>query len=275
MGNVNDYSFLSEINKLPQTIYPKDTTLDWCGTDGEGKWKYHLEKYPYNKDIKYYQQNPIKYKFNNYGYRTPYDFVQNDEVNIFLGCSYTLGVGLDIEDTWGYQLNELLSNYKFVNLAQGGLGIENQFRLLYYWKDFFKVKNIFHFQPIYAREELFTPKGKVDLLVQNSHLNEEVSKHFDNRWFVSTFGDDTYLLRKYVTNILAIQNLANRIGADYYYTENLPLKRIKGVRQARDLGHLDVQQNKDLAQRYFWKYQHKDYTIDLIDSDNKKDKNIL
>ena len=49
------------------SFYPADESLSWTPVDSELIFKKNLKKYPDNKTLKYYLENPIKYKFNNYG----------------------------------------------------------------------------------------------------------------------------------------------------------------------------------------------------------------
>ena len=169
-----------------------------------------------NPTIKYYRENPIEYKFNNCGFRTPDDFNDIDQGNIFLGCSHTVGIGHHLENTWSYKLNEHIGG-KFWNLGQGGSGVNTAFRLLYGFKDYLKGKTIFHFGPYYhayryefiidskpIQTNILYNDGKYakkflgDMLVEQSLVNDEVA-HLDYR-----------------KNIYAIKSLAKEIGIDYH-----------------------------------------------------------
>lgn len=71
----------------------------------------------------YYYNNPIEYKNNKYGYRSPeLEEIKNGFVLGF-GCSYTYGFGLHLEDTWVYRLGKEL-NLTHLNLACSGSGPE-------------------------------------------------------------------------------------------------------------------------------------------------------
>jgi hypothetical protein len=100
--------------------YDKNRTIPFCPMDTKKLWRDNSRKYPNDKTTQYYTENPIEYKFNNYGFRTPDDF-NDDEGNIFLGCSHTIGIGHHLENTWSYKLNQSLGG-KFWNLSQGGNG---------------------------------------------------------------------------------------------------------------------------------------------------------
>jgi hypothetical protein len=266
MGDVSKFNkLLSPVNK---SIYPSNTIVKWAGTDTESWFEKKLIKYPNNKSLLHYKEHPIKYKMNNYGYRTPYDFKKGDSVNVYLGCSYTFGIGHHLENTWVDKLhNKLDTGFGCVNLAQGGKGIENQFRQLYYWKDFFKIKNIFHFQPIYPREELFINGQPLGFQVaQPPYI---VQKKIEKNFFLQMFGNDIWMMRKYITNILAIENIANRIGVNYYYEHELPyIDNSSKSLEARDLTHQNSAQNTELFKIFYKRFKEEDTRIELIESDD-------
>jgi hypothetical protein len=69
--------------------------------------KNHYRSYPDN----------IVYKFNSMGYRTS-EKIQGDEI-LAIGDSFTLGLGVNVEDTWSAQLSTLL-NYPVLNFSLNG-----------------------------------------------------------------------------------------------------------------------------------------------------------
>lgn len=242
-------------------------TEKWAGTDVEQRFNKNLSKYPKNPSLNYYLKNPIDYYYNNYGYRGYEEFKEGAEANVFLGCSYTVGIGQPLEDTWSYLVNKKLPDTNmFVNLAQGGHGIENQFRQLYRWKDYFNIKNIFHYQPIYAREELLGNEDSHGFLL--TLPPDTWKKNVDKNFGLEYFASDVHIARKYVTNILAIQSIAQQLGAEYYFKHEIPQKKYRpDIREARDLMHFDVQQNIDLADDFYNSWRIKDNYIDLIHGD--------
>jgi hypothetical protein len=63
----------------------------------------------------------VKYKFNDYGYRSSYDYKSLMDSNkiICIGCSFTEGIGLDIEETWPYLLSQKIG-LPYLNLGIAG-----------------------------------------------------------------------------------------------------------------------------------------------------------
>ena len=67
----------------------------------------------------------------------------------------------------------------------------------------FKIKNIFHFQPLYVREDFISDDKVIPYLGTFPLDDKQVSLEFQ----LDYFGSDVHLLRKYVTNIFKpIQN---------------------------------------------------------------------
>ena len=88
------------------SIYRSSQTVDWCPSDSSFNFKESCKKYSNNESLEYYKENPIEYSFNNYGFRTPDNFNDTDEGNIFLGESNTFGIGHHLENVWSYKLNK-------------------------------------------------------------------------------------------------------------------------------------------------------------------------
>jgi len=63
-----------------------------------------------------YGQSKGTYNFNEYGYReTNHDL--SKPITYICGCSHTLGIGLDYEDTWAFKLGK-----NHLNFSEGGAG---------------------------------------------------------------------------------------------------------------------------------------------------------
>lgn len=247
--------------KLDAQCFPlRNSPVDFMGTDNERLWKKNKD----NPNLQFYKENKITYELNNFGYRTPYNFKYGDEVDIYLGCSHTIGYGIIFEQTWPYLVNKYLEG-NLASLAVGGCSIDRQFRELYTWMNFFKIRNIFHFQPFYAREEFITDSKYIKFSVHTppKHLNQENT--------VEYFGSDTHILKKYVTNILAIKSIASRLNAKYFYLYNIP--EFIGT-PARDNMHMDINGHKTIAEQFVSKYKTNDLSIDFIDDDFKVEREV-
>ena len=99
---------------------------------------------------KNYEQ--ISYSFNNFGFRDK-DFTKNVDA-IALGCSVTLGEGLNYLDTWKEKLQEY-TGLSLHNLGVSGASCETCARLCEYWVQVLKPKYIFWLIPSLYRIELY------------------------------------------------------------------------------------------------------------------------
>jgi len=224
-----------------ESYYPADTNENWTGWDNEDRFDKNCKEDPNSKSLKYYKENPIKYSYNNYGFRTPDDFNDTDEGNVFLGCSHTMGVGHHLENAWSYKLNKYVGG-KFWNLSQGGCGIQTDYRLILSWKDTLKIKNIFHYTFPWPRYEFFTENEVVGL---NHWEKNERWEHKPYRWkfYLDVLVGEEYCNYNQMVYINAIKGLSHDIGCNYYYlTDKITDKFTRNDNSipARDLGHYPV-----------------------------------
>ena len=56
------------------------------GKDEKRRFNNNLAKYPDDKCLLHYKDNPIEYKTNNYGFRSPEDIVEGFNGNVYIGC---------------------------------------------------------------------------------------------------------------------------------------------------------------------------------------------
>jgi len=203
---------LDDFNKIHNNEY------DFIETDCADVWDEHLQRNynNFNKySIEYYIKNPIKYRLNNCGFRTPDDFNSTDTGNVFLGCSHTFGIGHHLENTWSYKLNKIIGG-KFWNLSIGGTGVATHFRLLLGFYKELKIKNIFHFAPQYPRYE-FIEKGRPQNYIICNY-NKEWQSNFGNLMADSLLTDEQCEFN-WISYTYAIKGLANEIGCNYYLIE--------------------------------------------------------
>jgi hypothetical protein len=125
---------------------PKPGPHLWIGLDSYENFQSNKKK------LKYYIDNPIEYRINKDFYRNKFNFedLENQAVDLYLGCSHTFGVGHHWKHTWPFLVSQHTNN-TVVNLGVPGSGIDISYINLKKYIDRFNVKNVFHFQPIYPR----------------------------------------------------------------------------------------------------------------------------
>jgi hypothetical protein len=236
-------------NQLDYEGYKPNRQYQFIDTDSENQWKKILKYNTDNHSVEYYIKNPIQYKLNNYGFRTPDDFNNYDEGNVFLGCSHTFGVGHHLENTWSYKLNQTIGG-KFWNLGIGGSGVMTHFRLLLGFYKELKIKNIFHFAPKYPRYE-FIENG-----VPQHYILNEFSKNWKDKFgnlVINSLLTNEQIEFNWLVYTNAIKSIANEVGCNYYLIEgDIGLFNTDESLLARDLVHHTTKE-QDLIYKNFLK----------------------
>lgn len=111
-----------------------NTTLKFISGDSEKQFIQAIEKMP--KDW-YYNNTEILYNYNNLGHRCKnFEDLDQDNYILFIGCSHTMGVGLELEKTYPHLLSEKL-RMDYYNLAVPATGNDVLEYNLLTW--FFKI----------------------------------------------------------------------------------------------------------------------------------------
>ena len=214
-----------------EDFYEKNSTSKWHQTDNQKRWNMIKNGHKTNQttdDINYYNDNPIEYRWNNYGFRTDDDFNDSQVGVVTLGCSHTEGVGHHYENTWGYKLSKHFSQPHW-NLGRGGKGLDCAYRLLYAFDDFLKYDKVFLLCPSPFRTELFTLddaflkefyKHPLDFLKKQKapssiFKSEEMNKGFD----VVQFGSNIRELLKHTSLINSLRGFVQNKGAEFYFVD--------------------------------------------------------
>jgi hypothetical protein len=237
----------------------KNLRIDFWDTDNPKFFEKGKED-PDNKEyVEYWEKNPFNYRFNNFGFRTDDDFYEGQEVNMFLGCSHTSGIGWPIEMTWSHMVHTKIGGGAFANLGLGGRGIGTGFRLFSAWSRYFKVKNLFVCFPhpfrylivdynLRYKYNTYSPIN--DVGYPNSNLR---------RLFLTHETATQY----YFSNLLGIYSLASNLGIDMYFVDGLrfgppvDLGFQLGLKP-RDFIHACHYGHKDLYTRAIEAYENKD-----------------
>lgn len=224
-------------------------TLKWLPADSEKTFLERLKKDPNNPSLQHYIKHPIEYKMNNMGFRTPIDFIEGIEGNLFLGCSHTVGIGHYLENTWSWKLNEYIGG-NFLNASVGGTGIGTGFRLLYGLKEIIKPNNVFLFFPHSYRFEYFD--SSIPSWITTSVNDEKVNP-------ITT--EKNNMEKYYYLNYNAIKTLCDELGANLYTLQDDILllehpPKNKVPISARDY-HLTVNQQHQIFEKFKYIFDNK------------------
>ena len=196
-----------------------NSIVNYTTPDNEELFKENLAKYPDNKELLYYRDNPIKYALNDYGFRTPDNFDNaEEEGNVFLGCSHTFGIGHYLENTWSWRLNQKIGG-KFWNLSAPGTGIGTAARLLGEFKNKLKIKNIFLYTPFCYRYEVYEAKKGVWINISPANVFHHYIEVSDEVRFI--LGQEENMRLNWRTNLAAIKYYAHEVGAKLFSIENI------------------------------------------------------
>lgn len=121
-----------------RSVVHGNRTLTEKGTDTRENW------------IPNYQE--IVYDHNEQGFRCDSFSAESQLPILFLGCSFTEGIGINLEDVWSYKLLEKIKQHTNIDipywsLAVGGSSIDLQALYLYTFIDQLKPKYIFFLLP--------------------------------------------------------------------------------------------------------------------------------
>ena len=218
--------------------------LDWLGLDSKEQYQWHIET---RKDL--LEQNnwidaKFTYKFNSHGFRC--DEFSDAPSAMFLGCSFTQGIGLPIQHTWCYLVAQQL-NYHCVNLGVGGGSNDTTFRLAHHWTTKIRPKVIFLLSPFRNRLEVLDKNNPESFYkILNPKTAASGASAFYAQWLMT---EDNNILNQ-EKNIMAIANLAKEQNIKLVVLKaDMVIDQITSD-SARDLSHPGIRSNISLATKF-------------------------
>lgn len=219
--------------KLTGYEYFASSEVDWLPMDTEELYRYNLKNNRKLLEEHSWLDTPISYKFNSNGFRS-IEFTDNNAI-AFLGCSFTIGVGLPQQNIFPEIVASSL-NLKCYNLGIGGASADTCFRLAYYWLSKIKPKIVVCMAPSLHRLET----------IKNTEF-------YHHRPSQAKDADDVILSEEYCylnqqKNILGIRNICKDLGIKIldYKLERDFIQVPNDL--ARDLSHLGVKSHLATAQ---------------------------
>lgn len=145
-----------------------NSIIDWMsGADSKRKFLENMKNKETNKKLSElkWTEDSIKYRGNDFGFRMNEDFTNiiDDECVVYLGCSITFGIGLNLEDTWGWKhwrKHYQDKNIRYVNLSWPGGGADTFYRMLKSWTDILKIKKVYTLGSYFGRREIISSTSK-------------------------------------------------------------------------------------------------------------------
>jgi hypothetical protein len=226
---------------VPYSWNPKKTLIKWTGTDT-------IDKFKQNPESSKWQNIDITYKYSREGFRT-YDFdsLKGKEIDVALGCSHTMGVGLPIEWTWP-SLIEKDRPYPMLNLGLGGGTSDTVARILTNITGLFQINTVFIFWPNFRRFEIYKDEKAEFILPNHSNL--------EHTWNM----DQNISLQRFHKNKLIVELLHDRtehiVGPVYSDVNSEVKKQLTGydiLDYARDGMHFGPETHKLIAKLFLEK----------------------
>ena len=179
-----------------------NTTRQWMDLDSKESWQAHMRNPEQKQHLAKYgfdQPESISYQMNNCGFRC--DDFDHRPGFIALGCSFTMGIGLPIEQVWPTMIGAT-TGLAVWNLGISASGLDTCFRMLYCYIDILKPKFVMLLIPDKGRFEIHHLDMPALVMHNSKHPNPEIEliKKF-------YFSDEQNSYSNYVKNMLAITQI--------------------------------------------------------------------
>lgn len=195
------------------------------------------------------EQNII-YSFNSHGFRSP-EFDDQPSV-LCLGCSFTMGIGLPLSQTWPNILQNLIGKTCW-NLGLGGSSLDTAFRLASYYVHHLNVTAVLCLIPESKRFEIFRD-GRPCLM---NWMYDRDSDKFYKYWI----SDDKNAQINETKNLLAMSKICDNANIPFKYLFADTEMNLPGTRSlARDLSHSGHAEQLACAKKFheiLFKQSHK------------------
>ena len=239
--------------------------VEWYGFDSLELYQHNLQNnYDKLKNNDWIDKS-FTYKFNSHGFRCE-EFTDTDSI-MFLGCSYTLGVGLPLENIFATIVAQNL-NLTCFNLGVGGSSADTGFRLTKIYLQKLKPKIVVSTFLWPHRMELltttlayihFTPNNLAILNEKNLRkfaplqmLNDANLRKYYEEFYAKWIEESSNADLNYLKNTLAIAKLCDDLGIKYIDYKSIPDTDAAAVDldhpcKARDLIHPGIKINQNMA----------------------------
>lgn len=229
------FSAYPHLSNTKQLWLSMDTKELYAKNNSIEKQRQLLEKYGWI-------ENSFDYVFNSHGFRSD-EFIEDSNSIVFLGCSFTVGIGLPYQDTFAKIIANKL-NFSCYNLGLGAGSYDSCFRFAYYWLEKLKPKIVCMYTPPAERTEVFY-KETLHQFYPNKKIN---AFHNDPEDYYKIWVDDTVNVElNSQKNLLAIKHLCKNLNIKFI---SINSGQIKIIDYARDLAHPGIETNREIADTF-------------------------
>lgn len=204
--------------------------------DTEELYRENLQK-NYSEMLKYkWVDTNIDYTFNSEGFRCC-EFSTDPSI-LFLGCSHTIGIGINIEDSWTTIVSNKL-NLKCFNLGIGGSSCDTAFRIGHYYIEQIKPKIVVFLRPSQYRMEAINMEYSKPIMLYGPHGDQNLN---NTDYMYHYFNDDNNGFLNREKNTLALNTICDKNHVKYIVINSEELVKVR-VDRARDLAHCGTKTN--------------------------------
>lgn len=232
--NSEDFPKITSLNSAYFSIAGQE--VKWLDTDNEDTYRLNMSD-PQMKSLLLelkWDKLDITYKINQNGFRSP-EFKKDEPNILFLGCSFTAGIGLRLKDTFSYIVSQNLGLQNY-NLGVGGGSSKACFRLGEYWIPKLKPNIVVLLSPNPARTEI---------IVNEVPLQISVGEHFKSKapelysYYKTWITNEENWRLEYVAIQAALEKISKDVGALFIGLDNETDFKIQKTYfdKARDLQH--------------------------------------
>ena len=218
------------------------TIQKWCSSDDIEQWKKNYQNKKTRQQLKSlgWIKRDIEYRFNKYGFRCD-EFTDEPGV-LWLGCSYTMGIGLPNDTTFAHLVSKELGLKNF-NLGVGAASNNTCFRFGSYWIEKLKPKIVVLASPDISR---------IEMLGAHDNVKDLSSLAVPKEWFLNERNQDFNRQK----NAMALYYYCSKVNAKYvWFPQHTAFPKVESEEnfwkkdKARDLAHPGILNHKYAADK--------------------------
>ena len=221
-------------------------TETWTGSDSEERFNQNMANPTKREALEHFgwTRDNVSYTFNKDGFRSEeFTYEANDSV-LFLGCSHTMGLGLDLESTWTYKVASSLG-LRHYNLGVSAGSSDMCFRLAYHWIPRLRPKYVVMMTPNSVRAEIVMDNDIKMYLPTSPDIDQ-----FYLNWLSHPANRDMHRLK----NVMGVQTICDSIGVPLI---EIPIEDkkflLKDYSWARDMMHFGRSWNNKVSEIFLQK----------------------
>ena len=187
--------------------------------------RWYLHDRPPDNDLEFDDGSGITYVWNKHGFRSD-EFVNDGRDSIMvLGCSFAVGLGVKIEDTWASQLRDKINpDLKVYNLGISATSGDYIVRALHKTIDELKPIAVFVMWPGYGSREILIRKRIITFRIGGPSSAVHVDKFFAN--YTDVFTDPSYFMYQQNKNVEMAKAICDSRGIGFFDLSVIPKDNI-------------------------------------------------